>query len=1199
MNIECPFCSLPAERKIDLPLKMVLALRDGYPVSEGHTLIIPKRHIATWFEATAEERSELWGAIDVVCEDLSNLYSPDGFNFGINSGDAAGQTVGHLHLHVIPRYDGDMEDPRGGVRHVIPKMGNYKSEGYVGLSRQTREGQPPDYVSTVSTTSFTSGPSKPLLPALTKDISRAQQLDIAVAFIYRSGLKRLMPRMEDLLEKEGGRLRILTGDYLDASDPDALQLLLDLQARNPEKCSLFVYNVKNARSFHPKSYLMFNVGGENIAYVGSSNISHTALVEGVEWNYRIGSSVDEAGWSQVSREFESLLKDPNVQQLDQSWLESYRERREKEKIHPDSTIEIEPSYQVPNPHSIQQEALDALRETRAQGNAAGLVVLATGVGKTWLAAFDVASEPSSFRRVLFVAHREEILEQSLKTFRRINPKVSMGLYNGKEKKREADILFASVQTINRVSHLRNFSKDEFDYIVIDEFHHASAATYRRLIDYFQPKFMLGLTATPERTDGGDLLALCDENLVYRCDVPRAIELGLLCTYNYYGVPDSIDYKNIPWRSRKFDPQALTKAVETEDRTQNIYEQWQNRGKDKTIAFCVSRSHANYMRQWFREKGVNCAAVHSGSESDSRTSSLEQLDSGEIQVLFAIDMFNEGIDIPALDTVMMLRPTESSIIWLQQFGRGLRKQGDKILTVIDYIGNHRSFLLKLKALLSIQEAGDAAVAKAIADYQKGELSLPPGCEVTYDLEAIDIMKALLRKNRSEESALVEYYKSFREEHDQRPLASEAYHDGYLPNSAKAAYGSWLGLVNSMGDLSDLEREVLMSHGTFLKGLETTSMSKSYKMVLLRAMLNLDGLPGEGVGLDEITETVSYLAGRSQRIAKDFGKSLATNSDLKRSIQKNPIAAWTGASALGGEVLFAFEDDLFRYTPNVESSQREFFQVLAREIVEWRLASYLDRQPEDSLVGGRTAHVSNQQGTPVLLLPETDGSIETPQGWHPVTVDEQELLFNFETDKVSAASEEQGGTNLLPNLIRQWFGPDAGLPGTNFLVQLDNTDGSWKAIPQLKEQDKELKVHKRYAREQIPKFFGEDFNPGKWRSGHITAPTKDPKHVILLVTLEKGDMLDDHQYSDEFLSKDVFQWQSQNSMSQMSKRGQQLLNHDQLGMAIHLFVRKTKKQANRAAPFTYCGEVEFISWEGDKPVTVQWSLGSSAPDAFLES
>src|SRR5262249_23037361 len=197
------------------------------------------------------------------------------------------------------------------------------------------------------------------------------------------------------------------------------------------------------------------------------------------------------------------------------------------------------------PHAVQQEALEELARTRAEGNAAGLIVLATGLGKTWLAAFDSARP--EYRRILFVAHREEILGQALHTFRQIRPAARLGLYTGEEKDRDAEVLFASVQTLSRARHLGQFDRDAFDYIVIDEFHHAAAVTYRRVIDHFTPRFLLGLTATPERADGGDLLALCAENLVYRCDMVEAIRRDLLVPFHYFGVPDDIDYRNIPWR----------------------------------------------------------------------------------------------------------------------------------------------------------------------------------------------------------------------------------------------------------------------------------------------------------------------------------------------------------------------------------------------------------------------------------------------------------------------------------------------------------------------------------------------------------------------------------------------------------------------------------------------------------------------------
>ena len=393
---------------------------------------------------------------------------------------------------------------------------------------------------------------------------------------------------------------------------------------------------------------------------------------------------------------------------------------------------------IPTPHAIQQEALKALEETRQQGNTAGLVVLATGLGKTWLSAFD--SHRPEFRRILFVAHREEILNQSRDTFRRIRPDARLGLYMGQEREADADVLFASIQTLGRAAHLERFPRDAFDYIVVDEFHHAAAPTYRRLIDHFRPKFLLGLTATPERTDGGDLLALCEENLVYRCDLVEGVKQDLLCRFRYFGVPDEVDYRNIPWRNSRFDEEELTRHVATQSRARNAHEQLQKRGGTRTLAFCVSQRHADFMADFFRQQGLRAVAVHSGDTSAPRAQSLEELSEGKLDVICAVDVFNEGLDLPELDTVLMLRPTESRILWLQQFGRGLRKTNDgKQLTVIDYIGNHRTFLLKPQTLFSLP-AGGQEVLNLLERAREGPIEIAPGCFVTYELETIDILRA---------------------------------------------------------------------------------------------------------------------------------------------------------------------------------------------------------------------------------------------------------------------------------------------------------------------------------------------------------------------------------------------------------------------------------------------------------------------------
>ncbi len=1189
-STSCPFCARD-ENRVFLHRKHVFALWDGFPVSEGHALIVPYRHIPTWFEASSDERAELFGTIEAVCDLIRSRWPVRGFNVGINIGAAAGQTVPHLHLHVIPRRDGDVPDPRGGVRHVIPGKGNYLATR--PPSAEALFAAEPRITEALLTT----GEGNPLLAQLEGDLAGARALDIAVAFVMPTGVERLYPHFEDLLAR-GGRLRLLTGDYLDISDPDALLKLADLSALyGTESCVLRVFESRG-RSFHPKAYVLSHSGGRGVAYVGSSNLSDSALGDGIEWNYRIASSRDADGWQRVSTAFDDLFRHRATKELDAAWLDKYRARRRPPSAQGGSPVDeqVEVPAPPPEPNVVQREALEALERTRAEGYRAGLVVMATGLGKTWLAAFDSAA--SRFRRILFVAHREEILNQAVATFRRIRPTASIGLFNGAARAPDADILFASIQTLSRSEHLRRFDPRAFDYVIVDEFHHASAATYRRLIDHFEPKFLLGLTATPERSDGGDLLSLCQENLVYRCSVPRGIEAGLLCAYRYYGVPDDVDYANIPWRSTRFDEHALTEAVATQRRAENILDQWRKRGAQRTLAFCVSQRHADFMRRHFSERSISCAAVHSGPDSDPRSLSLERLAAGELQVIFAVDMFNEGVDVPTIDTVMMLRPTESRIVWLQQFGRGLRKHGDKRLTVIDYIGNHRSFLLKARTLLELPTNNDRDLCAALERAQSGELELPPGCEVTYELEALNIMRALLRTPADPGDALRDYYLDFRDRNGVRPTAAEAFHDGYLPRTASRRHGSWFGFVEAMDNLSAEEALALHGSRAFLDALESTRMTRSFKMLVLLAMLNTDTLPGPGIGIDALTADFARLAGRTPKLA-DVGVPPDDPDAIRSLIEKNPIKAWTGEHAVPGDSPFAYEEGTFRYTGNVPDSLRNAFQGLVRELVDWRLAEYLSRVGPPAAETSITLKVSHAGGRPILFLPDRFRTPGVPEGWQPVLIDGKRHEANFVKIAVNVVRLSDTEENVLPSILRGWFGHDAGLPGTNHSVICERIDEVWAMRPLTHKRDDEAELFKRYSREQIPRLFGADFSEATWNSGFVLVTPKNPKHVVLLVTLHKGDMASHFQYGDHFLSSDIFQWQSQNRTKQDGKHGMLIRDHVSLGVQVHLFVRAEKKRAGgTASPFVYCGPVTFMDWKGEGPITVQWRLDSALPQRFVE-
>ena len=1174
----CPFCQVESDRIFHTG-RLALGIWDGFPVAPGHALLVPRRHVLGWADATSQERLELTEAISIAFNAIRQRFPADGFNVGINLGEAAGQSVPHLHVHVIPRRVGDHANPRGGVRHVIPAKGDYSMSGEASKAVDGAHYLVP-------------GEEDPLLPHLIRALGTANEVDIAVAFVLETGIARLEEHFRDVL-KRGGRIRFLTGNYLDVTEPRALKRLLDLEGnidrrifetRSPES----KYADRPFKtSFHPKAYIT-KTDGDGVAFVGSSNLSQSALANGIEWNYRIVSSRDAAGFRDILDGFERLFVHPATRPLSDEWIEVYERERKAPQAAAADAIDIEPPVSPPKPHEIQLEALEALQATRDAGNTAGLVVLATGLGKTWLSAFD--SERPEYRRVLFVAHREEILGQARKTFRSIRPTARLGSFSGEEKDLEADVLFASIQTLGKQRQLDNFAPDSFDYVIVDEFHHAAASTYRRLIEYFRPKFLLGLTATPERTDGGDLLGLCQENLVYRCDLAEAITRSHLSPFHYFGVPDEVDYRNIPWRSSRFDEEALTEAVATQTRAKNALDQYRQRGGTRTLGFCVSQRHADFMADFFLKEGIRAVAVHAGGTSAPRTDSLEKLEAGELDVVFAVDMFNEGVDLPDLDTVMMLRPTESRILWIQQLGRGLRKaEGKSHLTVIDYIGNHRTFLLKPQTLFQLP-SGDSAIRDALDRLQAGTMELPPGCEVTYDLKAIEVLRALLRIPRAELDALRRFYEDFRELHGVRPTATEAFHEGYNPRSARKSHGSWLRFIEAMGDMTDAQRTAIREAGAFLDSLETTEMTKSFKMLVLLTMLNSDHFPGEMSALD-LVKGIRDLGARSETLRGEFGASLENDAALAELLEKNPISAWVGGKGTNGVSYFEYREGIFRTVVDVSASARSALQELTREIADWRLAEYLDRARTPTPGGARfECAVSHAKGHPLIFLPDRASVPDIPEGWVDVTADGERYQANFVEIAVNVLRRPGSEQNELGSVLRGWFGPDAGLPGTSHRVAFERDNEGLKLIP-LGRREGVLQLWRSYSREEIPKLFGLNYSPFLWQQGFIP----QGEHMFLLVTLDKGSHAEQFQYKDRFLSVDRFQWQSQNRTAQESKHGRQIRDHRALGIAPHLFVRaRSKGPQGTASPFVYCGDVEFVRWEGTKPITVEWQLPEAVPE-----
>jgi superfamily II DNA or RNA helicase/diadenosine tetraphosphate (Ap4A) HIT family hydrolase/HKD family nuclease len=1037
-----PFLGVPENQWVAWNA-LAFAIHDKFPVSPGHTLVITRREVPTWFEATRNEQVAILDLVEKIKADLdASSPKPDGYNVGVNVGEVAGQTVMHLHVHVIPRYRGDVPDPRGGVRHVIPGKGNYL----------------------LSAPLATGGREDPFSRHVLPLFARASSVSIVAAFAQESGLHVIREPLFAALAR-GAHIRLVVGDYLNITQVGALERLLGWTVLRPwaeEDGSAGAFSVRvvevakletTSRAFHPKSWI-FAGRAWGAAFVGSSNLSHGALGDSVEWNLRADRERDPAAFQKILDAFESVWT--KAIPLTAEWVAKYAENaRATAAPEPVGEVDLAPLEPAPDPNDIQREALEGLARARADGRRRALVVLATGLGKTWLAAFDVESMVAAGEtrppRVLFLAHRAELLEQAELTLRRLCrkrfPGARVSWFAGNEDDLSGEIVVASVQKLARPENLERLASLRFDYVVVDEVHHAAAPTYRKILSRIEPGFLLGLTATPDRTDDGDVLGLFDDHVAYRADLGVGIHRGLLVPFEYHGLKDGIDYENIPWRNQRFEPAELATAVQTQARMKTLLQAWTKHAATRTIVFCCSIEHARFTRDWLREHGVRVEAIHSGEDSADRESALQQLKDGSLDAICAVDLFNEGLDVPRIDRVVMLRPTESPVIFLQQLGRGLRIAGGKEkLKVIDFVGNHRVFLERVRTLLSL--APSPTSLRAFLSRADVSPELPPGCSVEVEFEAKEMLLRLLAPSGTSE---VEHaYAEIVAARGSRPTAGELYRLGYRPSTLRPAHGGWFGFVAEKGDLTEREGRVLAAAREWLAELETTPMDKSYKMILLEALLESEAL-GSGLAVAELARRSHAVLSRSPELFRDVDgvKELGEdprNPDPKRWVaywRKNPVAAWAGETKKqNAKAWFRLEGE--RLVPKVpDAGEPETLVSMTRELVDYRLAQYRARVRQAEPGAAFTCKVISNQRDPILKLPSREKRTDVPAGEIDVRLpDGRAWVFRFMKEFVNVGRPAGEARNKLPDLLREWFGPAAGHRSTGFEVRFaPSPDGWW--------------------------------------------------------------------------------------------------------------------------------------------------------------
>nr|WP_163100592.1 DUF3427 domain-containing protein [Peribacillus alkalitolerans] len=932
---------------------------------------------------------------------------------------------------------------------------------------------------------------KNFFKTLNFEMRTADSVDFMVSFTRMSGLQLIIRTLKEL-EERNVPVRIITSTYMGITQAKALRKLKEFS-----NVKIRVIN-NQKESFHTKAYLFHRTSDLNTVIIGSSNLSHSALINGHELNVKIPDTSYLPIYEEAKKVFENTWNSPEAYEPTDDFILNYERFLEQKKQisqTPASLVaesKLDYSTKTITPNEMQIDALQNLRNTRDLGNKKGVVIAATGTGKTYLAAFDV--QAFAPKKLLYIAHREELLDNAIETFNTVLNKPELfGKITGNSKDFSNPYIFSTVQSLHKDGTLERFSPDEFDYMIIDEFHHAEAPTYKKILNYFTPNFLLGLTATPERMDGRNVLALCDHNIVYEIRLRDALEAKLLAPFHYFGVSDeTVDYNLIPLRNGLLDEDLLVKALNTNERTDFIIEMINTYGYngDRMIAlgFCSNIEHAQYMSDEFNKRGINATYLtgeHSISYREEVMARLEN-HNDSLEIIFTVNIFNEGIDIPKVNLILFLRPTESSTIFIQQLGRGLRKiEGKEFVTILDFIGNYqKSFIVPLALSGQINhKAFDKDSLRVAVKHEFADL--PGGSYVDLDpISQRQILQKLDSIKMNSSDMLKSLYNQFKNELGRSPEIMDFLYAEQSPSFTYFIYKykSWIKTKEKMNDTNDLDEDLLKNKllTEIIERLEQQFPIKwPYEMIILELA-------------------------------------------LKKFVVSIP------------DILHRLEE---RFTTKVSYEQHESF--IKRSMVK----------------------LSN----PSKKNKWSFGRIED----NTFTLDHQikQLISN---------------RDYLDYLLeRLEYG----------IIEYRRTFKS-----KLLDKNEKLTLYQNYSRNDIIFLSGSTASEGSWQDGL----SRVGNEYFIFVNLNKEESISEHlKFKDYFIDLLTFHWQSQTKTSHESPTGQNIVHHKEKGYYFHLFVRKFVKMHDMTLPFTYLGEVDYVSSHGDKPMNVKWRLHNPVPeDLFID-
>lgn len=722
---------------------------------------------------------------------------------------------------------------------------------------------------------------KKVISSIEDELLACDQFQISVAFITMGGITPLLQTLKEL-EKKHIPGKILTTNYLNFSEPKALEKLNGLS-----NITLKMYDADESNGgFHTKGYIFKKEEIYRII-IGSSNMTSAALTINREWNTKL-ISTDQGEMAQdIVNEFEELWNSPHSLTFD-AFYENYRERyeiiRHQRAIARQDEITSLEKYRL-QPNSMQVGFIANLRKIIAAGESRALLISATGTGKTYASAF--AMRELGYKRVLFLVHRGQLARQTRKSYQKIFGKnISMGLVGAGYAEYDANYVFATVQTLNRDDHLKKYQPNDFDCIILDEAHHSSAATYQKVMNYFKPKLWLGMTATPDKRDddmeGRNIYEIFHYQIAYEIRLQQAMEENMLCPFNYFGISDisMIDDKQL--KSRKMTEGDFNQLT-SDERVRHIIEQAEYYGysgdRVKGLIFCSRIDESEELSQKFNAAGYRTIALNGSASEEDRMNAFERLAMDEadategmqpLDYIFSVEILNEGVDIVEVNQVIMLRPTESPIVFIQQLGRGLRKaEGKEYVVILDFIGNYNNNFMIPVALSGDRTYNQDVIRKYVIS---GNSVIPGSSTVHFDEISREKIFASIDKIKGMKSIIRSSYQNLKNRLGRVPYLMDFYENGEVdPLVIIREYKTYQAFLESeekelyIGRLSEKEQLILeYLSKTVLSGarpyeLEILKKFMKQKVISVDEMIHTFEQKGYLVDLDSLENAVSVLQG----------------------------------------------------------------------------------------------------------------------------------------------------------------------------------------------------------------------------------------------------------------------------------------------------------------------------------------------------